>query len=732
MLEGLKCSSCGRDIEADVTFRQCPSCLLDLALTCESRPEPQSAALGAIFEAGHPALLDYQILERIGRGGMGVVYRARQISLDRMVALKVIGAELDSPAALARFRREADAARKLDHGNIVPIYEIGEHEASPFLVMRLIEGASLADKLGTFAWGSGSTSTNRANHRHVQVKIAHLMATVARAVHYAHAQGVLHRDLKPSNILIDPEGNPHLTDFGIAKFIDQATALTQTAELLGTPCYMSPEQAAGKPLSPTADIYSLGVIFYELLTGRCPFTAERPVEILRKVMEEEPPPPALFNPSVDRDLATICLKCLDKNPTRRYASAGALAEDLERWQRHEPIRARPAGAVFRLRRWMVKNPALTTFLGALIIGIVLTLGLLAKAREEKNRKSIALAILRTETARQLQELWASPAPFFGIKSETLAALSGREPARLQSGEQRFTVALIAEGNPLDRILSAAPLLEHVERSMTTTAPVPTRLDLRLYKRQEQALTHLIAHQVDFLQVNGREFLQARRQMPGLQPLLSLVPLPGRAGWRNDSAVIFTRTDTAINTLSDLRGKSFLFGTVDSTLTFWAKVRLAQAGIRGQDLSRYRYVDVPEELPARLEARTVPDLGNPFSEMTPVEAILDGSYDAAVATERRFVQVAAPGKLRLLGRLEGTPLVLVGQSNISAQVAASLQRGLLGLKDSELLESFARYPCRFEIYSEADLAEMRNNLSAEALFDKERSRTEQRNIESDAQ
>src|SRR5207237_5146338 len=175
--------------------------------------------------------------------------------------------------------------------------------------------------------------------------------------------------------------------------------------------YMAPEQAAGKRLSSAADIYSLGVILYELLTGRRPFEADKPVEMLRKVIEQEPMHPALVDESVDRDLATISLKCLEKSPARRYASALELAEDLERWARREPILARPAGPILRLQRWTVRNPALATLIAGLIAGMALTLGLLAKARDERNRKSIALAILRTETARQLQEIWASPIPF---------------------------------------------------------------------------------------------------------------------------------------------------------------------------------------------------------------------------------------------------------------------------------------------------------------------------------
>src|SRR5688572_3561252 len=286
--EALKCSSCGSIIDPDVTFRQCPKCLLDLGLWYEAN----AAAPTSWEQDAEPALLDYEILERVGRGGMGFVYRARQRSLNRLVALKVVGGgDLASPAALARFRREAEAAAKLDHPNIVPIYEVGEHEANPFLVMRFIEGASLAERRDEVALAPGDPPR--------QSRITHLIATVARAVHYAHTRGVLHRDLKPSNILLDRDGSPHLTDFGIAMLIDQETALTQTAELLGTPCYMSSEQAEGKPPAAAADIYGLGVILYELLTGRRPFEAARPVEVLRKVIEEEPTAPHLINSAVD-------------------------------------------------------------------------------------------------------------------------------------------------------------------------------------------------------------------------------------------------------------------------------------------------------------------------------------------------------------------------------------------------------------------------------------------------
>jgi ABC-type phosphate/phosphonate transport system substrate-binding protein len=710
MVEVLKCSSCGGDIEQDVPFRQCPKCLLDLGLLFEPAPEREFSNSSLPFEgAGLP---DYEILERIGRGGMGVVYRARQLSLNRVVALKVIGAgEVASPAALARFRREAEAVAKLDHPNIVPIYEVGENEANPFLVMRLIEGASLADRLLDFALPVHSQE--QANR--CQVEIARLITAVARAVHYAHERGVLHRDLKPSNILLDQDGNPHLTDFGVAKFVDQDTALTQTSELLGTPCYMAPEQAAGKPLSGATDVYSLGVILYELLAGRRPFEAERPVEILRKVLEEEPTPPDLRNGAVDRDLATISLKCLDKDPGRRYASALELARDLERWQRREPVLARPAGPIVRLRRWTMRNPALATLIAGLIVGMGLTLALLARTRDEERRKSVALAILRTESARQLQEIWASPSPFFAIKSETLSAMAGKEVPRLETAQKRFTIAFAAEGNPLDRILGAAPLLEHVERNMSAGRP-PMRIDLRLYKAQERAVADLLSGEVDFLHTNARDYLRAKMRAPGIEALVTVRPASGPPIPPGDGAVIFTREDTGIKSLVDLRGRSFLFGTRNSTLTFWAKVRLVEAGIYGHDLARHRYLDWNAEAldPGNWESSI--DLGNPFSEMTVVEAVVDGTYDAGVATERRFAQVAAREKLVLLQRFADSGWLLVARSNLSAEDSAGFRRVMIALQEPAILQSFPGNPTGFAACSENEFASMRGKLSAEELFD----------------
>jgi WD40 repeat protein len=322
---------------------------------------------------------DYELLEEIARGGMGVVYRARQMSLDRPVALKMILAgQLASDDDVRRFRQEAEAAANLDHPHIVPIYEVGEHDGKHFFSMKLIEGTSLNQCLDRF----------RADPRGA----AQLLARVARAVHHAHQRGLLHRDLKPGNILVDAQGQPHVTDFGLAKRVEGGSELTVTGAIVGTPEYMAPEQAlARKVLTTGVDIYSLGAVFYTLLTEGPPFVGGNVLETLQQGVGSEPVPPRRRNARVPLDLEVICLKCLAKEAEGRYSSAEALAEDLERWLRGEPILARPAGRVERGVKWVRRNPVVAGLSAALVLAIAA--GLLAfyvKYREAQEKTMIAL------------------------------------------------------------------------------------------------------------------------------------------------------------------------------------------------------------------------------------------------------------------------------------------------------------------------------------------------------
>jgi serine/threonine protein kinase len=288
---------------------------------------------------------DYELLKEVGRGGMGVVYKARQKSLDRIVALKMI---LPGPLAnaddLQRFRTEAEATARLQHPNIVAIHEVGEVDGQHFYSMDYIEGPSLTQRL---------TAGLLPGH-----EAARYVMLLAYAIHHAHQHGILHRDLKPSNILLDRADQPHITDFGLAKRLGASdSGQTRTGAVMGTPSYMAPEQAAGKnkDLGPACDVYALGAILYELVTGRPPFRSETPLDTLKHVLEQDAAPPRLLNPKIEHDLETICLKCLEKDPRRRYESADALAQDLKRYLQGESILARSFNVIDRLARTLDRS-----------------------------------------------------------------------------------------------------------------------------------------------------------------------------------------------------------------------------------------------------------------------------------------------------------------------------------------------------------------------------------------
>lgn len=379
MSETRTCPECGGGLPPDAPAGLCPRCLWDLGAP-EFTPTPTLKPGLATGSEGR-GFGNYELLEEVARGGMGVVYKARQRNLGRVVALKVIRPErLTKVEEVERFRREAAAAATLRHPNLVAVHEAGEAEGQQFYSMDFVEGRTLAEVAR-----EGPLPVREA---------AACVQTVAEAIHYAHERGVLHRDLKPSNILLDDRGQPHVTDFGLAKVLKSRSDLTLSGQVLGSPSYMAPEQASGRrgTVDARTDVYALGAILYELLSGRPPFQAETSLETLKLVVESEPVSPSLLNPGLPRDLETICLKCLEKSPARRYANAQMVADELGRYLDRKPILARPVSPAEKLWRWCQRKPLVAALAAALLLACLWSGLSTRQLRSEKVQRAIDAAL----------------------------------------------------------------------------------------------------------------------------------------------------------------------------------------------------------------------------------------------------------------------------------------------------------------------------------------------------
>ena len=585
---------------------------------------------------------------------MGVVYEAQRLADDCKVAIKLIReSHVASPTQLRRFTIEAEAAARLDHSCIVRIHEVGDCDGHPFFSMDFIEGESLSARMA-----NGEFSLMPPIE---QARTARLMAKVARAVHHAHLRGVLHRDLKPGNILIDEQGEPHLTDFGLAKILrpglddGDARALTASGDVPGTPSYMSPEQVSGANIGHASDIYGLGAVLYALLTGRPPFQGPTPLDVFKQIVAHSPTQPRVLNSSLHPDLETICLKCLEKDPRHRYGAAEALAEDLDNFAEGRAIKARPASPVHRTQQWIKRNPVGTALIGSLCLGLTVALALLKVVSDQRHEIELDRDLTFDEGMQKISEIWRDPSTRSVIVSaRELAILAGRSPAQVARARHQLSLGVSADDGPSSMAQRYARLLGSFQQQMERELGEKVAFNLRLLKRFHQGEETLAGGEVDFLVLSAVDFLQAEGIVPGV----AAIALANTSR----EAVIFTRTDSGIERLTELRGKSMAFPDPDLSPTVWAKARLFEAGLRAKDL-RFctNLIDQGAEM-----GQTV------ISVAETIDHVLRGEVDAGVTYRSHFERYRHLG-LVVLDHFPETPNVLAARVGIDSRLLSALQK-----------------------------------------------------------
>jgi serine/threonine protein kinase len=662
------CAECGSPIPNGALFGQCPECLFRLA---EVPPESSDSA----FRSKERRFGDYILQRQLGGGGMGVVYEALQVSLNRKVALKFIrNSEIASPALVRRFTIEAEAAARLHHANIVRIHEIGDADGQPYFSMDLIEGESLRTKVATGEFRLRKRDGSKGNGRSRQTEIARLIVKTARAVHHAHERGVLHRDLKPANILVDSAGEPHLTDFGLAKILHgdstggSGTHLTGTGGVGGTLGYMSPEQTGTGPTTECSDVYGLGATLYEMLVGQPPFEAETPVETLRQIQEQQPKNPRSLNRMVDKDLDIICMKCLEKDPRYRYISAAALADDLDNWIDLKPIRARRAGVVRRTVQWIKRNRIGASFIGTLLLALFASLFIVNVVRTQRDAIRRGEAFLFEESIGRILEEWRNPqSSEIVVQSKYLAILAGK-PLRHIDQAISVTVGMSILGDPVSFAQTRATLFYQLQSKMAESLGRPVSLGLKLFKYSDKDAEFLVHGRADFLLVEPVSFLEAQRKATGIVAIA-----------REESpstGMIFTRANSGITNLAQLQGKSFAFSAPFHAMTVLAKGRLLDAG-----LTRKNFVAVTnfiDQTSVITRTNAPPAHGRKSSWRDTVAAIVRGQYTAGVTTHRRF-QFEKHKGLLLLDTFSTTPDIYAAREGLAPDIISAFREALVSLR-----------------------------------------------------
>jgi ABC-type phosphate/phosphonate transport system substrate-binding protein/tRNA A-37 threonylcarbamoyl transferase component Bud32 len=636
---------------------------------------------------------DYELLRQIGCGGMGLVYEARQTRLKRRVALKMIRPELASRKFLRRFLVEGEAAARLDHPNIIPIYEIKEKGTESFFTMQFVEGETLKEKIrkGEHGFKKGEAKPGTDETRQTERAMARLMAEVARAVNHAHERGVFHRDLKPGNILVDAEGQPHIADFGVAKIVreqeqaDAESALTVPGATLGTPEYMAPEQASGsslgeRPAIAAADIYSLGAILYELLTGRPPFRGNSNLETLQKVREADLKRPRAINSGVARDLETICLKCMEKDPRARYASADAVADDLERWLEGKPIVARPASVPVRVQRWVKRNPVGAALIISLFFGFGVSLGFVVVFADRMRTAEINKALQQEPLFQRINDWWAVPAiTNLPIPSDLLAGIREQKARQFVEGRDvRLKFGISADTAPITLAYGVAAVLGELETRMGQALRRKVFIDLEISKASRLESELLSKGEADLQRLDALSYVQARTRDPGIVPIL----IENDA----DEIVFCVLQDSGITNLLQLAGKTVGFGDVNSANTVIAQYSLLTNGIRKSDLKSMYFPNVSvvstAHLPEYGSAEIMTDMREIKSGREALRNLLQGKVDAAVTAKRYFeIRRYRRTGLRTISRVPGVPEVFAARSGLDRGVLSAFQKAMLSLKES---------------------------------------------------
>ena len=577
------CPICHAELDPEVLGGLCPACVLNKVLAepvkkeqvVQTHPEVVSCSInpeGRRFG-------NYEILEFISQGAMGIVYKARQINLDRIVALKLIQAgRFASQEDISRFLNEARAAANLQHPNIVTVHDVGECDGQYFYSMDYVNGVNLAEMV-------------RDKPLSAQVAARYIQQT-AEAIHYAHQHAIVHRDIKPTNILIDEQDQPRILDFGLAKFLDANSDLTKPWHVLGTPPYMPPEQFDNQTNSvgPPNDIYSLGATLYRLLTGRPPFLGDTNV-VIDQLRNAEPVSLRILNPSVPRDLETICLKCLVKEPRQRYGTAQELADDLKRWQAGCPILARPIGPLLRFQRWVRRNPWASALIFSLAVGFITTIWFLW-AIEQKNRdnvearRKIAITITklgkvfqenRDKTIMELTNIWWAVddrklrkvlVTSLQLHSLCIPHLEQWEidnylfKPSFRGPTNRFCVAVYASDDPIKEAETYGRLLNYLECTMSKKLKCVIELDLIIYADEVEGREALGTGVVDIMRLGAVNLFLAREKEPQIQALIE--PLS-----QGKSAGFMTFTNSPIRIPADLKSARIGLGAENSSISLEA-------------------------------------------------------------------------------------------------------------------------------------------------------------------